>query len=139
MITDKTFIRVRYAEVDRMGYLHHGNYAAYFEVGRTELLRKHGLTYKIMEEKGVILPVREINVEYLAPAYYDELLCVHTFMEYTNGVRLVFNYKLYNEAGSLLCNAKSILIFVNASTRKPIKAPKEFLDIFYSANNNKKE
>ena len=127
MISNKTTIRVRYCDVDRMGYLHHGNYAAYFEVGRTELLRKKGLTYKAMEDDGIILPVRNLNVEYKAPAYYDDELTLQTTLKKLEGVRLYFDYTLFNQNEELLCQGETMLVFADAKTGKPRKAPDDFL------------
>jgi acyl-CoA thioester hydrolase len=74
MVSSELKIRVRYSETDKMGYLHHANYLNYFEVGRTDFLRNKGLTYKEMEEDGILLPVVSVNINYKNPAYYDEEL-----------------------------------------------------------------
>lgn len=130
MIDNKIKFRVRYAEVDRMGYVHHGNYAAYFEMGRTELLREHGLVYKELEDDGVIMPLSEFNVKYYKPALYDDELTLHTHMNAPNGVRLVFDYSLYNSKNVLLAEGNTHLVFVDANTRRPMRPPKHLVDKF---------
>ncbi|QQS50836.1 MAG: acyl-CoA thioesterase [Bacteroidota bacterium] len=127
MPEDKITFRVRYAEVDRMGYAHHGNYAAYFEMGRTELMRKAGVVYKELEDQGIILPLSEFSVNYYKPALYDDELILVTKLEPPAGVRLVFKYFLYNSANELLAEGITPLVFVDRSTRKPIRPPKEII------------
>ena len=99
MYINETQIRVRYCETDRMGYLHHGHFIDYFEVGRTELLRSLGLSYREMEDNGVVLPVINLDIRYMAPAYYDELLTVKTFLKEKPLVKLLLGYEIYNEQG----------------------------------------
>ncbi|MFT5248034.1 MAG: acyl-CoA thioester hydrolase, partial [Gammaproteobacteria bacterium] len=71
MISVETKLRVRYGETDQMGYVYYGNYALYYEVGRVELLRDLGTSYKDLEEQGIMLPVMDLSVKYLKPAFYD--------------------------------------------------------------------
>ncbi|MBN1952361.1 MAG: acyl-CoA thioesterase [Bacteroidales bacterium] len=126
MLTCEVEIRVRYGEVDRMGYLHHGNYPLYLEVGRTELIRQLGLSYKTMEDRGVLLPVRDICINYKQAALYDDLVIVKTVMKEKPMVKLAFDYTIHNTGGDLLCDAHTTLVFVDAISRKPIKAPEFF-------------
>jgi acyl-CoA thioester hydrolase len=121
MIRSELTFRVRYNEVDRMGYVHHGVYAAYFEMGRTELMREYGITYKEMEDSGVLLPLSEFSVKYLKPALYDELLRMETTLADFSGVRLTFTYKIVNKANEILAEGITPLVFVSAATRKPIR------------------
>ncbi|MGD2033890.1 MAG: thioesterase family protein [Bacteroidales bacterium] len=132
MISSEIKIRVRYGEVDRMGYLHHGNYALYFEEGRTELLRGFGLSYKQMEDDGILLPVREMNIRYLRPALYDEQVVLETTLINKPVVRLDFRYVMKNEAGDILAEATTTLVFTDASTRKVIRAPEFFMNLVLS-------
>ncbi len=74
MITDEIQLRPRYGEVDRMGYVYHANYVSYCHQARTELLRKHGINDKVLEENKVMLPVISFEIKYLKPAHYDDLL-----------------------------------------------------------------
>lgn len=120
-------IRVRYAETDKMGYVYYGNYATYFEVARVEMLRKLGLSYKELEDSGIFLPVADFQVKYIKPAFYDDLLTIRTAIRTKPGVRLVFDYETLNEKNELLNTAKVTLVFISASTNKPVKAPDYFL------------
>ena len=97
MKKNTTQIRVRYAETDTMGILHHAMYPVYFEEGRTELMRSLGMSYDEMEKKGVILPVYSVNVRYLRPAYYDDLLTLKTEVAELKGVRIRFEYNDMSE------------------------------------------
>lgn len=123
-----TQIRVRYAEADRMGYVYYGNYATYFEVARTEMLRSLGFTYKEWEDKGIILPVREMNIRYHAPSFYDDLLTVRTILKDLPTTRISFHHEVYNEKNDKLCTGNIDLVFINSKTGRPIRAPKEFLE-----------
>jgi acyl-CoA thioester hydrolase len=130
MIFSVINIRVRYSETDRMGYLHHANYLNYFEVGRTEILREMGLTYREMEEDGILLPVLSVNVNYKAPAYYDDILTVKTYLKKMPGVKVLFEYEVFNEKSDLICTAESTLVCIDASSRKPRKPPSYFIEKF---------
>lgn len=87
-------IRVRYAETDQMGFAYHGNYFAWFEVGRTDLLRSLGFTYKDLETEGVRLPVIEAHARFHRPARYDDILDVHTRLASCGGARVTFDYSV---------------------------------------------
>lgn len=130
MIKSQITFRVRYNEVDRMGYVHHGNYAAYFEMGRTELMREQGITYKELEDRGILLPLSDFSVKYYSPALYDDLLRMETTLITFSGVRLIFEYKVYNQENTLLAEAITPLAFVSAETRKPIRPPKGIAEKF---------
>lgn len=125
-----TKFRVRYAETDRMGYAYYGNYAAWFEVGRVELLRKSGMSYREMEDHGIILPVRDMHVRYHKPAKYDEVVELHTTLKKLRGPRIVFDYLLTNEKGEKLCTAEITLVFVDVESGKPVHSPKEVEEAF---------
>src|SRR5207244_13230959 len=91
-----TRIRVRYAETDQMGYMYYGNYAEFYEVGRVEVLRSLGLTYKGMEDSGIMMPVLELNCKYLKPALYDEEISITVIMAKLPCMRLHVKYELIN-------------------------------------------
>jgi len=116
-------VRVRYAETDQMGVVYHGNYAQYFEMGRVEWLRNLGVSYKWMEENGVMLPVVSLQMNYKKPAYYDDLLTVKTIFKSQTSVKIEFDYEIYNEAGILLTTGYSMLVFVDKVSGKPMLAP----------------
>jgi acyl-CoA thioester hydrolase len=125
----ETQIRVRYGETDQMGYCYYGNYAQYFEVGRVEALRTVGLSYKELEEQGIMLPVSEFNVKYLSPAFYDDLLTIKTTITKIKGARIVFEYEIQNEKNQKVAFASTILVFVSKETMRPISPPENFLQI----------
>jgi len=119
-------LRVRYGETDQMGYCYYGNYAQYFEVGRVETLRNCGMSYKALEEMGIMLPVSEYSVKYFAPAYYDDELTIKTTITQINGARIYFNYEIFNTNEKLISTAETILVFVNKIDMKPMPAPESF-------------
>ncbi len=122
-----TKVRVRYSETDQMGFVHHGNYAQYFEMGRLEWLRGLGLSYKEMEENGTLLPVYEMKIRYHKPAYYDDILTVTTSLKEPPGARIVFVYEIHNENGELLTTGETTLVFVDKKSGKPMRCPEEIL------------
>ncbi|MEC4116703.1 thioesterase family protein [Myroides phaeus] len=121
-------VRVRYAETDQMGVVYHGNYAQYFEIGRVEWLRNLGISYKKMEEMGVMLPVVSLTMNYKKSAKYDEDLTIRTIFKKLTSVKIEFDYKLYNEAGELLTTGNSVLVFIDMITGRPIAAPQYVVD-----------
>lgn len=122
-------IRVRYSETDQMRVVYHGNYAQYFEVGRVEWLRNKGISYKWMEENGIMLPVVSLTMNYKKPARYDELLILKTILKKLTSVKIEFDYELYNEEGELLTTGNSVLVFVNMKTGRPIAPPLYILEL----------
>ncbi len=119
----QTQFRVRYSETDQMRVVYHGNYAQYFEVGRVEWLRNKGVSYKWMEENGIMLPVVSLTMNYKKPARYDELLTLKTILINQTSVKIEFAYELYNEVGELLTTGNSILVFVDMKTGRPVAPP----------------
>ncbi len=109
-------IRVRYAETDRMGLLHHANYFVYFEMGRTELLRMRGLSYRDIEDAGHLLVIVEIGCKFKKPAYYDDLLTLKTSVERVTHVKIVHKYELFR-SGELLALGHSTLACVDRQGR----------------------
>jgi acyl-CoA thioester hydrolase len=106
-----------------MGVVYHGNYPQFLEMGRVEWLRSFGISYKSMEENGIILPVISLTINFIKPAVYDDLLTVVTRLKKTPAVRIEFDYEIYNENDELLAEANTVLAFVNRSTKKPIRCP----------------
>jgi acyl-CoA thioester hydrolase len=121
-------VRVRYAETDQMGVVYHGNYAQYFEMGRVEWLRNMGVSYKWMEDNGVMLPVVSLSMDYKKPARYDDVLTVKTIFKSQTSVKIEFDYEIYNEKGELLTIGYSMLVFVNMKTGRPTLPPDYVLD-----------
>jgi acyl-CoA thioester hydrolase len=112
MLTGEITIRVRYAETDRMGLLHHANYLVYFEQGRTELLRSQGLAYKDLEDQGNLLVLTRIQVRYKSPARYDDLLTLRTTLIRTTMVKIEHRYDLLRD-GLLLAEGESTLACID--------------------------
>lgn len=121
--------RVCYGETDQMGYLYYGHYAQYYEVGRAEMMRDLGISYKEMEEEmGVMMPVMSMESRYLRPAFYDELISIHTILRKLPDSTIVFHMELYNEAGKLLNGGTVKLCFVDMKTKKRVDAPAYLMD-----------
>ena len=116
MLTGEITIRVRYAETDRMGLLHHANYLVYFEQGRTELLRQIGYSYRDVEDQGYFLVLTKIAVRYKSPARYDDLLTLKTTVVRTTSVKIEHRYELLRD-GLLLAEGESTLGCVDRQGR----------------------
>ena len=123
MYQSKTTVRVRYGETDQMGYVYYGFYAMYYEVARVESLRQLGVTYKEIEAMGVIMPVLENKSKYLAPARYDELLTIVTTVREKPGVRIKFEYEIFNEENKLIHQGETLLAFVDKISNRPRRPP----------------
>ena len=130
--TNKHYIRVRYAETDKMGYCYYGNYASFLEIGRVESLRSLGISYKSLEDNGIMLPVSEFQIKYFSPAYYDDMLLIETKITAIKGVRIYFDYFIYNDNQKLVASAMTSLVFIDSITKKPVAPPKELLSIIQS-------
>ncbi len=128
MLVNKHKIRVRYGETDQMGYVYYGNYASYFEVGRVEWLRNFGVSYKEMENKGIMLPVSNLNATYLKPAKYDDLITVITTLKKIPTAKIEFDFEIFNEQNELLTKGYTSLVFVDMKKNKPTRCPKYLLD-----------
>ncbi len=127
--SQSTKIRVRYGETDQMGYCYYGNYAQYFEVGRVEALRDLGLSYRKMEENGIMLPVSEFQVKYKQPAFYDDELTILTKITALEGCRLYFEYEIKNDEGKIISTASTTLVFVTKENMRPTSPPNNLLEL----------
>ncbi len=107
-----TTIRVRYAETDRMGLLHHANYFVYFEQARTEMLRSRGVSYRDIEDSGHLLVIVEIGCKFRKPAYYDDLLTIRTTVARVTHVKIVHEYRVLR-GDELLAEGHSTLACVD--------------------------
>lgn len=117
-------VRVRYSETDQMGYVYYGNYTQYFELGRVEAMRAMGIRYADLENKHKIwMPVVSMQVRYLRPARYDELLDIHTCVKEPHNDQIRFDTEIYNEEQKLLNAAHVILCFWDAQAGKKISIP----------------
>ncbi|HWK57985.1 MAG TPA: thioesterase family protein [Parapedobacter sp.] len=128
MYTFETSVRVRYAETDQMGYVYYGNYAAFYEVGRVELFRSLGFSYKALEDSGVMMPVLELHSRFLKPSRYDEEITIRTHLKEKPGIKIRFEYELFNQRGELLNTGSTTLVFVDMKRNKPCVAPSDFME-----------
>ena len=128
MYTNQTTLRTRYAETDQMGVVYYGNYPQFFEVGRVETLRTLGITYRDMEDNGIMLPVLKLEVKYLRPALYDDELTVKTFLKDLPSSRITFHHEIYDSKGKLLTTGMVQLVFVDANSRRPTRCPGYVID-----------
>ncbi|MFO0782737.1 MAG: thioesterase family protein [Phycisphaerales bacterium] len=109
-------IRVRYCEVDPMGVVHHTVYPVWFEMGRTELLRTTGRTYRELEDAGILLAVVKLEVTYKAPARYDDLIRLETTLERVTQVKVEHTYEVFR-GHDLLVTGRTVLACLDRSGR----------------------
>lgn len=125
MYTSSTKIRVRYGETDKMGFLYYGYYALYYEQGRTDAIRQLGITYKSLEEKGIIMPVVEMKAKYYRPAHYDDIVTVQTSIpapdDPNNQIR--FECQIFNDQGKKLNESVVTLVFYDNNEKKKVPMP----------------
>ena len=129
MIHTTHSLRVRYGETDPMKYVYYGNYAEYLEVARVELFRELGISYDEIENQGIWLPVSEFSIKYLKPGLYDEILEIHTYIKKLPGVRIEFDYEIYNSSNEKITEAKTTLFFLDAKKNKVVKCPDFLMDL----------
>ena len=129
MKSHTSYVKVRYAETDQMGVVYHGNYAQYLEIARIEWLAALGISYRKMEEEGVMLPVYELNLRFKKSAKFDDVLRIETKLSKIPGVRIEFIYEIFNQHDELLTQAGTTLIFMNIEQNRPIKCPQYILDL----------
>lgn len=137
MISNDIKIRVCYGDTDKMGVVYYGTYPRFYEIARTELLRQYGITYRQIEESGIVWPVRNLQITYLKPAFYDDLLTVRTIVEELPTVRFRIKTEIYNEAGELINHGEVVLISTNSQTGKATKTPQWLINQFRHMNNLK--
>lgn len=127
-------LRSRYGETDKMGYVYYGRYLEYFEEARTEMIRSLGFPYARLEENGVMLPVVHTEVDYKAPVFYDERMEIEVTLYDVPTVKLETYYRVFTdrrEAPHIL--GKVVLCFMKEESRKPCRAPADFIDSLSSA------
>ena len=129
MKIDEIQIRVRYGETDQMGVVYHGNYALYLEMGRIEWLRKLGISYKSMEENGIMLPVVSLSINYKKSAGYDDVINVKTQLKSKPTAKIEFEYEITNDKGEIITIANTTLVFIDMKTNRPVRAPQYILDL----------
>lgn len=134
MFKSETIIRVRYAETDQMGFVYYGNYAQYYEVARVEALRSIGISYKSLEDSGIMMPVVKMSINYKKPAYYDDILRIVTKIKFIPTLKMEFLYEIYNSNDVLINSGETILVFVSKATMKPCQCPNWFINILEERN-----
>lgn len=116
-------LRVRYGDTDQMGYVYYGNYGYYYEQARAEAIRHLGLPYKEIEDSGVMMPITRMNIKYIHPARYDELLTIKTTIPAMPNRIILFEYEVYNEKKILINTGETQLVFINRENGKMQTAP----------------
>lgn len=139
MLISTKEVEVRYAETDQMGVVYHANYLVWMELGRTKIVQDLGFNYADMEKDGVISPVLDIQVSYKKPLTYGQTATVKTWIEHYDGLRTVYGYEIYNEAGELSVTATSKHVCVKKGTFRPISLKKHFPDWHEVYNKHKKQ
>lgn len=129
MISHSITIRVRYSETDQMKYVYYGNYAQYFEIGRAEWLRNLGISYKSLEDSGIMLPVIDLHIKYLKPATYDDLITLTSKVTKLPSAKITFEHSIYNTAQELLTTGESSLVFIDIKKNKPTRVPNGILEL----------
>lgn len=124
MIRHRSQFRVRYAEVDQMGYVYYGNYAMYYELGRAAMIRDFGYPYSELEKDGTVMPAVKMNIKYLKPALYDELITIETTIKQILDIPFVtFYHRLYNEKNELINTGEVTLAFFDPTSQKRCPMP----------------
>jgi acyl-CoA thioester hydrolase len=131
MFSHETTYRVCYADTDQMGYVYYGHYARLYEIGRVEALRWLGLSYKALEASGVMMPVYELKCRYHAPAKYDDLLRIKTYIRTKPKARIVFDFEVFNEQGQLLNTGEATLVFVKMDSNRLTTTPPQILNALH--------
>ena len=116
-------LKVRYVETDQMGVVHHSNYPVFFEAARVHWLENFQLAYHLLERDGLIMPIYDLQVKYHEPAYFGDNLFVEVVLSDLGKVKLKFDYRIFNQHDKLITTGSTVLVFMSASTRKPIKCP----------------
>lgn len=129
MLAHTTSYTVHYYETDKMGVVHHSNYIRYFETARDDMMNTLGIPYALTEEKGIMMPVRNVSCEYLAPAHYGETLSIVTQVQEMPRSRMTFHTSIYNAEGVLLVKGCVVLAFLNTNTGRPTRAPQFLTDV----------
>jgi acyl-CoA thioester hydrolase len=138
MFEETIQLRVRYHDCDPLGIVYHGHYAKFFEIGRTEAMRKHDFSYKQLEEHGVAMPVVEMHIKYFRPARYDELMDIKTTISEWPDKNIVFHGDIYNQDGKLLTSSVITFVFVKMPSLRRCHVPEFVLEHLAPYFNKKK-
>jgi acyl-CoA thioester hydrolase len=110
-----------------MGVVYYGNYGRLYEIGRTEMIRQMGLPYRELEETGIAMPVYSVESRYLYKLTYDELITIETEVTELPTARMSFKHRIYNQEGKLANDATVVLVFMDAATGRPVRAPEKLI------------
>lgn len=124
-----TNYRVLYADTDQMGVVYYGNYPKFYEIGRTEMVRELGFTYKQLEDEGIFMPVSKLENKYISPIYYDELITIKTTVDKFPQARMFFKHEIFNAENKLVHTAVVTLVFLDAENNRPTRAPQKLIDV----------
>ena len=136
MLSHQVSYRVCYADTDQMGYVYYGNYARFYEIARVETLRRIGVSYKVVEDAGIGLPVYENYSKFHAPALYDDLLRIECTLLKMPSARIEFQYQIYNQIDVLLHEGKTTLVFMDLVSKKVVKAPEWLISAIMKQRKN---
>ncbi len=129
-MVSKSKVVVRYAETDQMGIAHHANYPIWYEVARTDLIKKMGMTYSEMEKQGLLFPLLELHSKYISAAYYEDELIVEVKVKNVAMVKIEFDYKIYREPDKKIINEGSTIHALVTKDLRPVNAKKVFPDVY---------
>ncbi|MDD4495108.1 MAG: thioesterase family protein [Eubacteriales bacterium] len=130
MYSSETKFIVRYAETDQMGIVHHSNYAVWFEAGRTDFLKKAGISNSSIELKGILLPLYEMNCQFKSPAKYEDEILVVTKLKSVSRVRLHFSYEVLNAGNNTLLATGETMHAWTMKELKPVNAEKVIPEVY---------
>ena len=123
-------IKVRYAETDQMGIAHHSNYPIWYEVARTDLMKKMGMTYTQIEEQGLIVPLLELQCKYISAAYFEDNLIVEASLKNATAVELEFEYAIFREGDEKPLNVGRTLHALVGKDLRPVNVKKEYPELY---------
>ena len=115
--------RVKYSDTDQMGFMHHSNYLKFFENARISWLRELGVSYKKMEEDGIVMPVVSSNLKHIKPSFFDDQLFIEVYLTKPPKASIDFIYNVYNQNRDLICKGSTRLAFLNSKSQRPIRCP----------------
>ncbi|MBL29827.1 MAG: thioesterase [Flavobacteriaceae bacterium] len=122
--------RIKYSDTDQMGIVHHSNYLKYFENARISWLRSVGVSYKKIEDSGILMPVVSASVEFIYPLYFDDEINIEIILDELPRATLIFDYKIFNQNKKLVCTGNTKLAFLNSITMRPTRVPKNIYNLF---------
>lgn len=134
IIKDYLTLRPRYNEVDKMGYVYHANYVSYCHQARTELFRKMRICDSTLEAMNIMMPVISFDIKYKKAAHYDESITIETTITTIAAVRIGFNFVIYNSKNEKITTANTEIVFVDATTRQPLRVPQIVKDTLHFAS-----